>query len=50
MSTLSEFLAEQRRRYLDDVQKGQGREWIVCMGNEAGGKQSSDSSLKQCVD
>ena len=37
-STLSQFLASSKDRYLNDVQQGKGRNWTVVMGNEAGGR------------
>jgi hypothetical protein len=36
--TLSQFLASQKDRYLNDVSKGLGNEWTIVMGNEAGGE------------
>lgn len=37
MSTLSKFLMDAKKRYLNVVRTGGGRSWTVVMGNEAGG-------------
>lgn len=34
---LAEFVSKQKSQYLDAIQEGKGREWVVAMGNEAGG-------------
>jgi hypothetical protein len=36
--TLAEFVSQTKSRYLKDVQDGKGGDWIVAMGNEAGGE------------
>jgi hypothetical protein len=35
---LSQFLLTSKNRYIRDVEEGKGKEWVVVMGNEAGGK------------
>ncbi|TCD61140.1 Exopolyphosphatase [Steccherinum ochraceum] len=44
-STLSDFLKEQKTRYLEAVKEGKGREWTVAMGNEAGDLDSLSSAI-----
>ena len=34
---LAEFIAAQKTQYLSAVQAGNGKDWVVAMGNEAGG-------------
>ncbi|KAI0922555.1 hypothetical protein AcV5_009494 [Taiwanofungus camphoratus] len=42
---LSDFLAQQRKSYLNAVKEGKGREWAVVMGNEAGDLDSVASAI-----
>ena len=35
--TLAEFVANQKAQYLAAVEAGNGKDWVVAMGNEAGG-------------
>ncbi len=37
VNTLSTFLKERKVAYLDAVKAGNGKDWTVVMGNEAGG-------------
>lgn len=37
LSTLAKFLSASKEKYLKDVHDHRSREWIVTMGNEAGG-------------
>lgn len=37
MATLSEFLKENKAKFLADVEKDGAQEWTIVMGNEAGG-------------
>ena len=37
-SALSKFLSSSKNQYLSDAQLGNGRNWTVVMGNEAGGE------------
>ena len=41
MMTLSKFLCDAKKRYLNVVRTGGGRSWAVVMGNEAGGEYCS---------
>jgi hypothetical protein len=34
---LSNFLSDNKKRFLEDLEKDGGKEWTVVMGNEAGG-------------
>lgn len=36
-SVLADFLKAQKEQYLKAVEEGKGKEWLVVMGNEAGG-------------
>jgi len=44
-STLTEFVSEQKNRYLEAVKDGKGRDWTVVMGNEAGDLDSLSSAI-----
>jgi len=35
---LADFVSQTKSRYLQDVKDGKGGDWIVAMGNEAGGE------------
>jgi hypothetical protein len=35
---LADFVSQTKNRYLQDVKDGKGGNWIVVMGNEAGGE------------
>ena len=35
---LADFVSQIKNRYLQDVEAGKGGDWIVAMGNEAGGE------------
>jgi hypothetical protein len=35
---LAEFVSQTKNRYLQDVKDGKGGDWIVAVGNEAGGE------------
>lgn len=37
MSSLAKFVTEQKEKYLQAVADGEGKDWTVVMGNEAGG-------------
>ena len=39
------FLVRNKEAYLDDVRNGKGYEWVVVMGNEAGGKYTHQFTL-----
>jgi hypothetical protein len=36
-TSLKEFLKTTKQKYLDDVKNDKARDWVVVMGNEAGG-------------
>lgn len=38
---LADFVSQTKSRYLQDVKDGKGGDWIVAMGNEAGGELST---------
>ena len=38
---LAEFVSQTKNRYLQDVKDGKGGDWVVAMGNEAGGELST---------
>lgn len=46
---LSDFLAQQRKSYLNAVKEGKGREWAVVMGNEAGGMSESSYHMLRAL-
>ena len=43
---LAEFVSQTKSRYLRDVSDGKGGDWIVAMGNEAGGERSVTRSAQ----
>lgn len=46
-ATLSQFLVDNKRRFLEDLKKDAGANWTIVMGNEAGGVEFSVSSIQR---
>jgi hypothetical protein len=44
------WAAENKKRYLEEVQLGNGNTWTVVMGNEAGGMQAIHGNIQTFMD